>query len=259
MSREYTLDAYRLLATTSEHDAKKAGAEVVKQVDSPLLSGLVYPLLQALDEEYLKVDAQFGGVDQRKIFTFAEKCLPQLGYAKRSHLMNAMVGGLSGTKMSSSDPDSKVDLLDSADAVKEKLKKAFCEEGNITENPILQFLKAVVFPINSLTNPNYTFKITRPEKYGGDVEFSNYAALEASFAAKGVHPGDLKAGAAISLNSLLEPIREIWKKDAKLQELSLQAYPPPKPKIVAEVSRLDLRVGKVLEVSPHPERDVSWH
>ena len=31
--------------------------------------------LQALDEEYLKVDAQFGGVDQRKIFTFAEKVL----------------------------------------------------------------------------------------------------------------------------------------------------------------------------------------
>lgn len=28
---------------------------------------------QALDEEYLKVDAQFGGVDQRKIFMFAEK------------------------------------------------------------------------------------------------------------------------------------------------------------------------------------------
>jgi len=29
--------------------------------------------LQALDEEHLKVDAQFGGVDQRKIFVFAEK------------------------------------------------------------------------------------------------------------------------------------------------------------------------------------------
>lgn len=46
--------------------------------------------LQALDEEYLKVDAQFGGVDQRKIFTFAEKYLPQLGYQKRAHLMNPM-------------------------------------------------------------------------------------------------------------------------------------------------------------------------
>ena len=31
---------------------------------------------QALDEEYLKVDAQFGGVDQRKIFTLAEKVPP---------------------------------------------------------------------------------------------------------------------------------------------------------------------------------------
>ena len=31
---------------------------------------------QALDEEYLKVDAQFGGVDQRKIFTLAEKVRP---------------------------------------------------------------------------------------------------------------------------------------------------------------------------------------
>jgi hypothetical protein len=43
-----------------------------------------------LDEEYLKVDAQFGGVDQRKIFTYADKYLPQLGYAKRAHLMNPM-------------------------------------------------------------------------------------------------------------------------------------------------------------------------
>ena len=29
-----------------QHDAKKAGAEVVKQVKSPLLSGLLYPGLQ---------------------------------------------------------------------------------------------------------------------------------------------------------------------------------------------------------------------
>lgn len=40
---------------------------------------------------------------QRKIFTFAELYLPRLGYAKRAHLMNAMVPGLTGGKMSSSD------------------------------------------------------------------------------------------------------------------------------------------------------------
>lgn len=44
--REYTLDVYRLSSMVTEHDAKKAGAEVVKQVEHPLLSGLLYPGLQ---------------------------------------------------------------------------------------------------------------------------------------------------------------------------------------------------------------------
>ena len=44
--REYTLDVYRLSSVVTQHDAKKAGAEVVKQVEHPLLSGLLYPGLQ---------------------------------------------------------------------------------------------------------------------------------------------------------------------------------------------------------------------
>lgn len=44
-------------------DARKAGAEVVKQVDNPVISGLIYPILQALDEEALDVHAQFGMLD----------------------------------------------------------------------------------------------------------------------------------------------------------------------------------------------------
>lgn len=46
--REYTLDVYRLSSVMTEHDAKKAGAEVVKQVEHPLLSGLLYPGLQVI-------------------------------------------------------------------------------------------------------------------------------------------------------------------------------------------------------------------
>ena len=68
LTKEYNLDNYKLCATVSEHDAKKAGAEVVKQVESPLLSGLLYPGLQALDEQYLDVDFQFGGIDQVSFF-----------------------------------------------------------------------------------------------------------------------------------------------------------------------------------------------
>jgi tyrosyl-tRNA synthetase len=70
LTREYNLDVYKLCATVTVHDAKKAGAEVVKQVESPLLSGLLYPNLQGLDEQYLGVDFQFGGIDQVKPLFF---------------------------------------------------------------------------------------------------------------------------------------------------------------------------------------------
>jgi tyrosyl-tRNA synthetase len=60
-SPEYIMDIYKLTSLTSEHDAKKAGAEIVKQTDNAPLSGLLYPILQVLDEQYLDVDAQFGG------------------------------------------------------------------------------------------------------------------------------------------------------------------------------------------------------
>lgn len=60
-SPEYVMDVYKLSSLISEHDAKRAGAEVVKQTDNAPLSGLLYPILQVLDEQYLDVDAQFGG------------------------------------------------------------------------------------------------------------------------------------------------------------------------------------------------------
>jgi tyrosyl-tRNA synthetase len=112
LTKEYTLDGLKLFTMCSQHDASKAGSEVVKQAESPPLSGLIYPVYQWLDEEYLQCDAQFGGVDQRKIFMSAEKYMPKLGYKIRSHLMNKMVPGLTGDKMSSSEEDSKIDLLD---------------------------------------------------------------------------------------------------------------------------------------------------
>ena len=59
---DYVMDVYRLAALTSEHDCRKAGAEIVKQSTNAPLSGLLYPILQVLDEEYLKVDAELGGM-----------------------------------------------------------------------------------------------------------------------------------------------------------------------------------------------------
>ncbi|KAJ3026920.1 UNVERIFIED_CONTAM: hypothetical protein HDU68_004844 [Siphonaria sp. JEL0065] len=285
LSEKYTLDVYKMLAMVTEHDAKKAGAEVVKQVESPFMSGLVYPLLQALDEEYLDVDMQFGGVDQRKIFTFAEKYLPHLGYKKRAHLMNVMLGGLSGSKMSSSEPDSKIDLLDDEKSIRKKLAKAFCEEGNVDDNPILSFLKIVIFPLMSLKGEN-TFHVERPEKYGGNVDYVGFEAVLEAFKEKSLKPADLKSGAADALNSLLAPIRKVFE-DPALIELTNQAYPPAekekkggnakkekkeagspaaaKAKAPAAapaaseeasiIAKLDIVVGKIIEVQNHPDAD----
>lgn len=77
---EYTKDVYKLCSMLTTHDGQRAGSEVVKQTDNSPISGLLYPVLQVLDEQYLDVDAQFGGVDQRKLFIAAKAWLPKLGY-----------------------------------------------------------------------------------------------------------------------------------------------------------------------------------
>jgi len=94
LSKEYTLDMYKAHTLISVNEAKHAGAEVVKQSTNPKMTGLLYPTLQGLDEQYLDVDAEFGGVDQRKIFGHALDVMPKLGYRKRFYYMNQMVPGL---------------------------------------------------------------------------------------------------------------------------------------------------------------------
>ncbi|KAK3711630.1 hypothetical protein QZH41_014060 [Actinostola sp. cb2023] len=267
LNRDYILDIFKLTTVATEHDCKKAGSEVVKQVQHPLLSGLLYPGLQALDEEYLKVDAQFGGVDQRKIFMFAEKYLPSLGYAKRIHLMNPMVPGLTGGKMSASDEDSKIDLLDSASAVKKKVKKAFCEEGNVADNGVLAFAKFVIFPVLAIKGVN-AFVIERSEENGGNLTFSDYESLKDTFAKKEIHPLDLKDAVCKVLNSLLEPVRQKFEKP-EFKKIKNLAYPEPKKTKTkgggasntdraVDPSRLDLRIGKVVSAKKHPDADALY-
>lgn len=196
LDKDYTFDLYKLSSFTTVHDAIKAGSQVVKQSESPLLSSVLYPNMQCLDEEYLKVDAQFGGVDQRKIFMHANKYLPKLGYEKRIHLMNIMLPGLNCEKMSSSDEFSKIDLLDTKEAIAKKIKKCFCEEGN-TSNGILGLYKFIIFNII----PN---EITISGK-----KYENYESLEADFAAKLIHPADLKESASIHLDRCVSPVRSV--------------------------------------------------
>lgn len=174
--------------------------------------------------------------------------------------MNAMVPGLKGAKMSSSDAGSKVDFLDSPKDVKKKLNQAYCVEGVVEDNGVLAFVKVVLFPIQRLRQeseklgiqiseregvskslasedaPSGTmFTILRPEKFGGNLHYSSYQEIEKDYAEKKLHPLDLKNGVADAINILLEPIQRTFKEDAAFQEAETKAYPAEKPvKVVKE-------------------------
>jgi len=228
LSAKYTMDLYRLSALTGLNDSKRAGAEVVKQVDNPLLSGLLYPLLQALDEEYLGVDAQFGGVDQRKIFALAKEALPKLGYKERAHMMNPMVPGLQGGKMSASDPDSKIDLLDPPEVVEKKLKKAFAVPKVVEENGLLSFVEYVLLPAGALKNDGKpTFQVDRSRDKLEPLVYSNIEDMHKDYREDTLNPQLLKPAIAKTLNGLLATIQEAYEASSEWQELAQKAYPPP--------------------------------
>jgi len=136
--------AFLIAVTSVLNKFSSAASEVVKFGDNPKLSGVIYPIMQSLDEVYLDVDVQYGGVDQRKIFMFSRENLPKLGHKPRVEVMTPMMPGLVGEKMSASDPKTKIDLLDDPKTVEEKINGAFCPEGVVESNGVLAFLKYVI-------------------------------------------------------------------------------------------------------------------
>lgn len=159
--------------------------------------------------------------------------------------------------MSASDPNSKIDFLDSPEAVRKKIKLAFCEEGNVEENGILSFVEAVLIPISQLRLERHNgitlegedasvskvkpfagdgapegtiFSIERDEKFGGSSHYSSFAALKADFAEKKLHPKDLKASVAAAINSLLDPIRKAFEENEEWKTVTDLAYPDPNAK-----------------------------
>jgi len=214
---EYMYDVLKMSTFNSINDCKRAASEVVKFGDNPKLAGLVYPIMQALDEVYLGVDVQYGGIDQRKILMFARENLPKIGYDSRVEVMTPLIAGLIGRKMSASDPKSKIDLLDDEKAVRDKINKADCAAGDL-DNGLLPFIKYIIM---TLKQDNKTkFIIKRDKKYGGNLVYSNYEELEKDFKNNKIHPLDLKNALSDEINDLLSIFRRNRVKLNKLSELA---------------------------------------
>jgi tyrosyl-tRNA synthetase len=220
LDEEYTLELYRMAATTTLARSQRAASEVVRESESPTLGGLIYPLMQSLDVKALDADIAYGGIDQRGIYMLSREILPDHGGSRPVCLFAPLLSGLSGGKMSASDAGSKVNLTDAPDAVEEKINDAYCPMGETEDNGVLEYVEFLVFPV--LDERGEAFVVDRPEEYGGDLVYESYDALEADFVSEDLHPADLKAAVATYISEVIDPVRE---RLTDQPELLAAAYP----------------------------------
>ncbi len=190
-------------------------------------SKCIYPCLQVADIFKLDADICYGGIDQRRAHVLAREVAPKLGFKKPVAIHTPLLMGLKGTsrmdvdkkdseieaKMSKSDPLSCIYIHDSKGEIKKKIKKAYCPEGDVKLNPILDIVKYIIFPELG------EFNIKRPPKFGGDIHFFSYKELENVFSKKELHPLDLKMAVVDILADILKPVRNYFEKNKEVLKL----------------------------------------
>ncbi len=196
---------------------------------------LLYPAMQVADIFIQNINFAHAGYDQRKAHVIARDVAMKM---KKNNLVNTtgekikpicvhhhLILGLqkppiwpisdesqlqelwAKMKMSKSIPKSAVFIHDNPQEIKDKINSAFCPEGNITFNPILDWAKSIIF-----REKDSHFLIERSAQYGGDIEFFSYQELEDAFLDKKIHPLDLKNGIANKIIDILSPARERFEK-----------------------------------------------
>ena len=200
-----------------------------KEGETADFAKLIYPAMQAADLFYMGMHIAHGGSDQRKAYVISIDVADHLKFSplmlgdKRvkpvvlcGHFLQGLTPPakemlekekltyeeMADVKMSKSKPNSAVFLDDSPEIISSKIKKAYCPEGEIRLNPILDWAKNICLDLG-----DRTLSVTRKAEWGGDVTYRDYATLESDFVAKKLHPMDLKAAVAASLIAILEPAR----------------------------------------------------
>jgi len=179
------------------------------------LGQLFYPPMQAVDIHTMDLDIVHAGMDQRKIHMLVREIFPKMKWKVPVAVHHHILAGLGepevssdadsefiSSKMSKSKASSGIFIHDSDDEITSKFKKAWCPEGIVDKNPILEIFRYVVFhEFNEII-------VERPEKFGGNVRYTSYLDLQKDFAEKKLHPSDLKSAASKYVIDIIKPIRE---------------------------------------------------
>lgn len=188
---------------------------------------ILYPLMQAADIHHLDADIAQLGIDQRKVNMLARDIFPKMGLKPPIALHHHMLLGLQfketegmnaidrkvELKMSKSKPETAIFMTDTTEDINRKFKKAYCPEGIADDNPVLDYCKYIVFEKTD------NFVVKRPEKFGGDLEFTSYEDLEKAFVNKELHPMDLKTATAGYIDTFIEPVRKHFQENSRAKEL----------------------------------------
>lgn len=200
----YIDDVMHLALKTTMNRALRSMVMVARDIENAHVSQVIYPLMQIVDIKHLGVDVVTAGIEQRKIHMLGVELFDAIQYKTPVFVHTPLISSLQGpgSKMSSSHPDSMISIADSDDTIMQKIKKAYCPEGIKEDNPILGIVRLIIFSRIS------SFDIKRPEKFGGNVSFQTYVALEDAFLAKQIHPLDLKNATAGYLCEIISQIRK---------------------------------------------------
>ncbi|RCI14692.1 hypothetical protein L249_6892 [Ophiocordyceps polyrhachis-furcata BCC 54312] len=242
---DFMLDFWKLCTLCSQQDVRDTGAEVGA---STMLSPLLTPLLQELADEYLGIDVEFGGLDQRGIFNLGEQFLPELGYEKRVHVMNQMLPSLTGGKMSSSHPDhTKLTLLDDEATIERKVAGSSCPAGTAEGNGMLPIVEHILMPISELhvrdrgRSPMVAHGAAEGTLFSVDVgrgpspdpasrrDYCTYQDLQRDYLRGVMEPEALKAAVARAVHQVLAPIRDAYAGNEAWREADRMGYPEDWP------------------------------
>src|SRR3989344_1159827 len=197
-----------------------------KQGEKLSMAQLFYPPMQVTDIFHLDVDICQLGMDQRRANILGREIADKLKWKKPVAAHHHILLGLQGlqkretdeetmmaSKMSKSDPKSAIYMHETTEDIKKKITSAFCPERQEEGNPLLEYMKYIIFKeVKEVT-------VERPAKFGGTVTFTCYEQLRDAYVQGKLHPMDLKTSVSAELDKLIKPVRDYFEKNKKAREL----------------------------------------
>jgi len=206
-TKEYFDDLLKLSLHTTLNRALRSMQEIARDIENAHVSQTIYPLMQVADIKHLNVDLTEAGLEQRKIHMLARELMQEIEARKPLFVHTPLIDSLRGpgSKMSSSAPETMISVADTEQNIRNKINKAYCVEGEAKGNSLLEITELIIFPRKKI------IEIERPQKFGGNISFSNFPELKREFEEKKLHPQDLKNAVAMELIGILEPARKAFK------------------------------------------------